>query len=64
MDKIINNGIIGKTVEEATAFVRRVVKIRVIEQDGVKNMLTGDMRTNRMNVVVENGLITSIDGYY
>ena len=36
--------------------------VRVVKEDGVWYMVTMDFRTDRINVIVENGIITEIDG--
>lgn len=41
-----------------------VTAVRAIRIDGEEQMLTKDLRTDRLNVVVEQGAITSLDGVY
>ena len=53
--------LIGKTIEEAQ---NEYGFIRVVSQDGKEFMLTMDNRPDRVNVIVVNGRITAIDGFY
>ena len=53
MDKLI-----GKTLEEAKSLT--TLDIRVIRMDEQMFMVTQDFRTNRVNVQIDNNIITSI----
>lgn len=52
--------VIGLTPDEANAICNfEKIKIRVVSTDGKKHMVTRDARMDRINVHLENGLITS-----
>ena len=62
-----NNGIItekeykGKTLEEATKFAEAGgFVVRIVEKDGQSFMLTMDVKTNRLNFRVYNGIVTDV----
>ena len=62
-----NNGIItekeykGKTLEEATKFAEDGgFVVRIVEKDGQSFMLTMDVKTNRLNFRVYNGIVTDV----
>lgn len=69
-------GLIGKTVAEAEAWLKQnptpspdhpetnVTVVRPIRIDGEDLALTMDLRGDRLNVVVEQGKITAVDGVY
>jgi len=38
--------------------------IRIVEEDGEGRELTCDYRPSRTNVIVENGVVVKIDGFY
>lgn len=52
--------VIGKTEEEARAMAGNTYRIRVSERDGEHLMLTMDYNLRRLNVCVNNGIITSV----
>lgn len=39
-------------------------KVRVIEEDGEHYFVTMDFKPERVNVIIEKGIITKIDGLY
>jgi hypothetical protein len=51
--------LIGKTVEEAKA-EHPAMRIRVMKLDGKGQIGTADYRTDRINVAVEDGIITEV----
>lgn len=68
--------VLGKRLEEAEAWLQAnpttaasdpstpVVSVRPIRIDGEELARTMDLRGDRLNVIVENGVITGIDGVY
>lgn len=56
----IKHVIIGKTVKEAESLLQR--PIRVIKEDGESYAVTCDFVSERINVTVENGIITEFNG--
>lgn len=52
---------IGDAQEFAMSFDLRV---RVVKIDGEPCIITADFRTDRINVEVENDIITEVDGIY
>lgn len=64
-----NNGIItesdyrGKTIEEATKYAEEGgFIVRIVEQDGVSNMLDMSVKSNRINFRVRNGYVIGAHG--
>ncbi len=52
---------VGMTLEEAEEAAKDAgLTLRVAEEDGCPKLLTKDLRTDRVNVVVENGKVTSV----
>lgn len=51
--------VVGLTLDEADAINFEKIKIRVVSTDGKKHTITRDARMDRINVHLENGLITS-----
>jgi len=57
------NKIIGQSVEDVLIYLKKLdYTIRIVEEDGRVFMVTMDFKNNRVNVIVENGLIISIQG--
>lgn len=68
--------IVGKTPAEAEEWLKQhptasaehpdtpVVVVRPVKVDGEELARTMDMRNDRVNVVVEQGVITGVDGVY
>ncbi len=68
--------VIGKSVADAEAWLKAnptgspedpntpVVSVRPIKVDGEEQARTMDMRNDRLNVIVEGGVITGLDGIY
>ena len=54
--------LIGKTLEEAKEIIDRSIRIRINKEDGVSYFGTCDMNPNRLNVEIENKLISKING--
>ena len=40
------------------------IQVRALSRDGEVYLTRGDLRPNRLNVVVEGGLVTEFDGIY
>lgn len=55
--------VIGKTEEEARALAGNTFRIRVAERDGEPLILTMDYSPQRLNVKVNNGVITGVTGW-
>lgn len=53
--------LIGKTLEYAKS---KHKDIRVLKQDGQGEDSTDDLDSGRLNVEIENGIITKISGWY
>jgi hypothetical protein len=52
---------VGQTVEAATPMAAEAgVELRVVREDGVDLVVTEDFRENRLNVAVEDGVITEL----
>ena len=57
----IANQMIGMTIDEATSLAEgSQLIVRIVEQDGESFMVTMDFRTNRVNLVIENGVVTRV----
>lgn len=57
--------IVGMTVPDAVlALNQQGRRLRIVEEDGKGYAITQDMRRDRVNVVVNNGKVTSIKGNY
>lgn len=55
----------GMTVDEAkNAVQQRGDSFRVVEEDGRVFMVTQDYRFRRLNVVVNNGKVSQVKGYF
>lgn len=54
--------LVGKTVEEA-AKQEPAYTIRVIKRDGEPTVVTRDMNLFRINVEIENGIISKVVGF-
>jgi hypothetical protein len=53
------------TVPQATSFARRHrCLVRVVERDGRRPSIFLDDQTHRINVVIDRGRITKVDGIY
>lgn len=53
--------VVGMTVDEATAALEDdVLVLRVVERDGEPLAATMDLRTDRVNVAVENDVVVSV----
>lgn len=59
--------LLRRTIEEATATLTispvkwglsTITRVRVVQVDGEQMMVTADLRTDRLNVIVENNIIT------
>ena len=58
----VGKSIVGLPIEEATTVAEAAgFLVRVTTLDGVGQAMTDDFRTNRLNVAVENGVVTGID---
>jgi len=57
----VSNQMIGKTMSEAKQIYE---KIRVIKEDGIPCFITFEVRSDRINVEVNQGKIIRIDGFY
>lgn len=54
--------LIGMTEEQLGTLASNV---RIVDRnDGVTVAITTDYRPSRANVIMENGIVTKIDGYY
>jgi hypothetical protein len=52
----------GMPLDEATSYAQGVgFELRVVEIDGESLMVTEDYRTDRVNVVIENDIVTSAE---
>lgn len=68
--------VIGKSVDEAHEWLVDeklpspgrpqvvVISVRPIKIDGQELEITEDLRSDRLNVIVEKGVITALDGVY
>lgn len=57
--------LVGKSVEKARAIVKeRDFEMRVVKRDGEELPVTQDLTPGRVNVVVEGGEVTEVDGLY
>ncbi len=64
-DRFDANRLVGKRLDRARTIARsHDCTIRVVKRDGEPRDVTGDLRPNRTNVVVENGRVTRVDGVY
>lgn len=55
--------LVGQPLEVVEQAVKSDGKyVRVIQEDGVHRALTEDYNVNRLNVVVNHGIVTSIQG--
>ena len=55
-------GYVGLSVAEAQAKAKENgVDFRIAEEDGKANALTADLRPGRVNAIVKNGKVTSVD---
>jgi hypothetical protein len=52
--------LVGKTLNDARSEVAEQYVINIIEQDGVKNSVPEELRWQRINVAVENNLVTKV----
>jgi len=58
----VGKSIVGLTVDEATTTAEAAgFTVRVTTLDGVNQAITFDLRTDRLNVSVENGVVVGID---
>jgi len=58
----IADEVVGKCVADAEALAKTFgYQVRVIRQDGVDQVITDDLRQDRINVVVDGGVVTSVD---
>jgi hypothetical protein len=60
MGLYVKNELVGKTVEEIENITGSI--IRITKLDGNDMVITDDFLTNRLNVEVENGIVTNITG--
>lgn len=60
IDVALRAKLIGLTVEEAKKIVP--YEIRVTKENGKSYMVTMDFKTNRVNVEINNDLITEVTG--
>jgi hypothetical protein len=59
MNNAILTAVAGKTEEEAKALIEQAgMVMRVVARDGQEFMVTMDYHTGRVNVVVNNGIVT------
>lgn len=58
LNKKLIDSFLGKTLAEAKA--QNLWKVRAIKIDGVAKIVTMDLRGDRINVEVENGIITKV----
>jgi hypothetical protein len=58
------NSVVGKTMEQAAAILRPhgIQTIRARWVDGQPQIGTSDMRTNRLNVSLQGGIIDRVSG--
>ena len=63
---VAEEDVVGLTVEQAQQVARQqgCNKIRVIQRDGKDLPVTLDFQTDRLNVAVEDGKVTGVDGVY
>ena len=55
---------VGKSLDEARALaVSRKLELRVVGEDGVCNAITDDLRTDRVNVYLENGTVVATGAF-
>lgn len=52
--------VVGMTKAE----IQSSLDIRVVIEDGVDLTMSCDYRPSRTNVIVENGVVVAIDGFY
>jgi len=58
----VGKSIVGLPIEEATTTAATAgFTVRVTTLDGVIQVATADLRTDRVNVSVANGVVTGID---
>lgn len=68
--------LVGQSVDDATAWLAanptpspdhpetNVISVRPVKVDGEEQAVTQDLRGDRLNVEVEGGVITALDGVY
>lgn len=64
-EDVLRHLLIGKSVENARNLLSEIESeyyLRIVKEDGVIYMVTCDVVTTRINVHVENGIITEFDG--
>lgn len=59
MKNIEHQQLIGKTVQEATEMAHPF-RIRVVSENGKKQMVTLDIDVNRINVATKDGVISEV----
>ena len=58
----IADSIVGKCLADAEVLAKTFgYQVRVTRQDGVDQVITDDLRQDRINVVVDGGVVTSVD---
>jgi len=61
-DKELLESLIGKTKEDAeTLCNENKFKMRVIREDSINYIITMDLRFDRINIRIDNGIVTSCD---
>ena len=61
-DKELLESLIGKTKEDAeTLCNENKFKMRVIREDSNNYIITMDLRFDRINIRIDNGIVTSCD---
>ena len=59
--ELVTSLVVGKSLPEALAAAKaHGVQLRVVEEDGVPCMVTKDYRPDRLNVVVQQGKVSSV----
>jgi hypothetical protein len=65
MEDAIRHMLVGNSLEHARNLLSEIdskLYIRVVKENGVNYIVTCDFVTERINVHVENGIITEVDG--
>ena len=65
LEDVLRHMLVGKSVDRANTLLNEMESnyhIRITKKDGVNYVITDDLVSKRLNVIVENGVITEFSG--